>query len=74
LSCNSLMVQAENKNKNMKSSNTYLAILIVTLVFVAGTAMAIPPPPVGTPDVASTSGLLACSMMGLMAVKRFFRR
>jgi hypothetical protein len=64
--------QRSKKTKAMKNSNTYLGILIVALVFVAGSTIAAPAPPV--PDIAGTSGLFATALVGLVTVKRFFRR
>jgi hypothetical protein len=59
----------------MKLSKSYLnlGLLVATLVFVAGTAGALPPP-APAPDAGSTSLLLGLSVMGLAAIKRFIRR
>ena len=57
----------------MKHSSTYAGLLIAAIVMVAGSAMASPPPPT-VPDTASTSVLLAGSLMGLAAVKRWIWR
>jgi hypothetical protein len=55
----------------MKRSNTY-GLLIAAIVMVTGSVMAAPP--VDSPDAASTSMLLAGSLMGLAAVKRWIAR
>ena len=58
----------------MKHSSTYAGLLIAAIVLVAGSAMASPPVPSPVPDTASTSMLLAGSLMGLAAVKRWIWR
>ena len=58
---------------NRSKSYINLGLLIATIVFVAGSAIAIPPP-APVPDAGSTSILLGASVMGLAAIKRFIKR
>jgi hypothetical protein len=58
----------------MKQPKTSVALLITAIVMIAASAMATPGGPQDVPDSGSTSMLLASSLMGLAAVKRWIWR